>query len=182
MSTSLITIKKDLLYVTRHVFIDGREGKIRPETGSIELLIEHKINTPMKQAVTPFTLLSDSLNNRFILDVDDPILFSGLLEPKNGRTIQEYYNEVVISQTKINGLWFSEDNNVPQHTLGGISIATADGPVTVENMSYTLVKYLSIAMLASSIYRPHLENYKSIKFSSTNKSSVFNFSDLVLGT
>lgn len=176
--TALITIVSPISYVTRFTFIDGREGSLRPETGSVELSILHEVNTPMKQTTAPFVTLVGLLNNRFLLDSTDPILYSGLLEPKNGRSIQEYYNEVVLEQSDKYGLWFSEDNSVPRHTLGGISLAVLNGPATVENLAYRITSYLDMVMKQQKLYTEYLPAYKSIKFNSSNKSATFAFEDL----
>lgn len=172
-----ITLFEPISYITRLTF-DGRMGSLRPENGIIELVIDHDTNTPIKPIATPFKSLVSTLNNRFILDENDPLFYSGLLEPKDGQSVQEYYINNTKNLAQKFGIWFSSDNSVPQHTLGGVSIAAIYGQPTVETFSKVIAYYLKQMLISKGTTESFLPNYKAITFKSSNKSGTYRFENL----
>lgn len=156
---------------TRRLTFDGRAGKFVAETGKVELEIKSDPNFPVSSLTQPWKDLVSSISNRLIVGSEDPLLYSGLLEPKNGRSVQEYYSDVT-NLVKERSLWLSEDNLAVQNTLGGLSIAIVKDFPTVENVAKALIEYLSITVNSKV-----LENYISLTFESTDKRAKYSFKE-----
>lgn len=156
---------------TRRLTFDGRAGKFVAEAGKVELEIKSNPNFPVSSLTQPWKDLVESISNRLIVGSEDPLLYSGLLEPKNGRSVQEYYTDV-INIVKERSLWLSEDNLAVQNTLGGLSIAIVKDFPTVENVAKAFVEYLT-----KTVKNNVIESYVSLTFESTDKRAKYSFKE-----
>lgn len=156
-----ITVFEPINYTSRFLF-EGREGKMQPYFATVKIKFNVGDNTPAKRQIMPFLNLVKAINNRHIVWIEDPALYSGLLEPKNGRSVQEYYSDIkkIIDTDNI---WFSDDSLAVQNTLGGVSLCIIKEQPTVESLAFYIADYIKRKGDKSLV-----DTYISIEVSSNN--------------
>jgi hypothetical protein len=135
-----ITVFEPVNYTSRFIF-DGREGKMQPYFATVKLKFTVGDNTPAKKKIMPFLNVVKVMQNRHIVWIEDPALYSGYLEPKNGRSVQEYYADIK-KIIEVDSLWWSDDSQAVQNTLGGMSLCVIKEQPTVEALAFYIAEYI----------------------------------------